>query len=253
MGTYMQVEKQVVRRHKLKGKDYRANIHQLEAAGDEYEQALAHRKIAQRLKSVKEIQAAVLRGDKPEVEFQVAPELSKDLTLKLYKWILIAHLYLYYMTIQTFIATTEDGDLAEIPALLNALEPKKAERRYSRLLRNRNELLRRLHVTRKPGEDYRIVLQKAYYTYRTKDKLFGDNITTWIQNYAKLQELVYSRTVIPEFTKDPQDMSESEVAALQALIFEKYCNVQVSPTSLPCRLDCLCFERRRGPSSLSET
>jgi len=70
-----------------------------------------------------------LKGDKIVVDFEVAPELTKEKTLKLYKLILSSHLHLHYTSVQK--ALKENPKLAaeDLQSVVDSDDDEKAKRR----------------------------------------------------------------------------------------------------------------------------
>jgi hypothetical protein len=71
-------------------------------------------------------------------------------------------------------------------------------------------MLRKHNIPQQPGEDYRITLQKAFYTYRSRDRDFQAQITALLKIHEVLQHRVYSMLEVPEFVKDPMEMTDEE-------------------------------------------
>ena len=65
-------------------------------------------------------------------------------------------------------------------------------------------------IPKKDKEDYRIVLQRAYFTYRCTAEDFERQNEEMLDNYDTLKRLIFSKAIVPEFTKDPIDMEKGE-------------------------------------------
>ncbi len=155
-------------------------------------------------------------GARPTVVFDFDPSLTKPLTLTLYKWILCAHLYLHYQAIYNYLDTHEDITKEEMVKLIGDLEPEKVKRR--------NRLIKRMGIKRRPGEDYRTIMQKAFYTYRSTDDEFDMQVQHMLSFHGLLQQLVYAKIPLMEFEKDPFKMTVAEFEKFYNALFEKYGN-----------------------------
>lgn len=69
------------------------------------------------------------RGEKLTVEFRVAPELNKRVTLLLYKWILMSHVYMYYQAFRKELAPKDLITQDDTAMFLSSKDPEKAVRR----------------------------------------------------------------------------------------------------------------------------
>ncbi len=144
----------------------------------------------------------MMQKKRPVVSFELAPQLTKRVTVLLYRWILVSHLYMYYTAIQDEVKSHPEMSRDDILAITDRKEGEKVQRR--------NALMERYNVDHRQGEEYRITLQKAYYTYKGSDEEFDKEMTKMIQDYSVLLGKMYSMEKIPEFVKDPFDMQEKE-------------------------------------------
>ncbi len=87
------------------------------------------REIIRKLVAIENLMKKAAAGEKPVVNFKIAPELTKRVTLLLYKWILLSHIYLYYRGVQD--AVKEKGNIGaeEIPDIFAKKEDEKIKRR----------------------------------------------------------------------------------------------------------------------------
>jgi len=193
--TMEEVEKAVCSRNNWDVDEYYAEIERRAKLNDP--------EILKRTQLVEDILAKVAKGEKPVIEFKKAPELTKRVTLILYKWILISHAYLYYRAVQEELKEKSEIRPEDIQDIFAKKEPEKIERR--------NELIKKYNVTKKPSEDYRIALQKAYFTYITNDEEFDKQIFELLELYNVLMKLICAGAIIPEFSKDPFELTESEL------------------------------------------
>jgi hypothetical protein len=85
--------------------------------------------IKSRLDKLAKYIEGVLKGDSIKVEFPISPELTKEMTLNLYKIILISHLHLFYMGIQKLLKENPKATLEEITGVIEQNEDGKIKRR----------------------------------------------------------------------------------------------------------------------------
>eukprot|EP00831_Metopus_contortus_P070760 TRINITY_DN6472_c0_g1_i1.p2 TRINITY_DN6472_c0_g1~~TRINITY_DN6472_c0_g1_i1.p2 ORF type:complete len:233 (+),score=34.39 TRINITY_DN6472_c0_g1_i1:183-881(+) len=170
--------------------------------------------ILYRLNMIGIITDQMKNGNKITVRFKLAPQLTKALTLSLYKQILISQIYLHYTEIQNYIKKNANIQMDQIASLVAGLE--------DRVTEIRNELLERSHVEKAPTEDFRYVLQKAFYTHRTNDQEFEECATKMLVLYSTLQKMVYSQVIIPEFKVNPRSMTLEEFELFYSFLEAKY-------------------------------
>ena len=82
------------------------------------------------LNKIEELTEKVAAGEKPVVKFNVIPELTKEMTAVLYKWILCCHLYMFYEAIQEALKANEYLPNQEIADIVERKDPEKVKRRY---------------------------------------------------------------------------------------------------------------------------
>ncbi len=161
---------------------------------------------------------------KPILEFDLAQELTARVTLLLYKWILVSHLYMYYKAIQEELK-------------LRAISPDEArmiaDKKETEKVERRNGLMERYKVSLRPHEEYRIALQKAYYTHKGRDAVFDQDITKMVDDYAVLTEVVYSTASVPEFAKDPFEMEEAEFEEFYKRLVAAYPGAKAAEPVVP--------------------
>eukprot|EP01022_Parablepharisma_sp_SALTPOND_P005175 TRINITY_DN121861_c1_g1_i1.p1 TRINITY_DN121861_c1_g1~~TRINITY_DN121861_c1_g1_i1.p1 ORF type:complete len:295 (+),score=47.39 TRINITY_DN121861_c1_g1_i1:576-1460(+) len=190
------------------------------------------REITKRLANSEALIKKAANGEKPVVEFKMASEFTRRVTLLLYKWILISHVYMYYRGVQDEVKKRLEISPDDIQEIFIRKEEDKIRRRYDCQKcqsQNRNDLIKRYYATGKPNEDYRIALQRAYFTYLTNDELFEKEINELLDLHTILMKLVTSTAVIPEFEIDPFDMREDEFEKLYEKLYNDY--VKPIPTA----------------------
>ena len=144
-------------------------------------------------------------GEKPVVSFEMAPELTKEVTMQLYKWIMLSNAYVEYESVKG------------ISKIMDNVQRKE-------------DLVRRFNVTIKENENYAITLQRAFFTYRTHDEEFEVKVKE-ISNLKKILNSILSvhnesnEVVIPEFEKDPFEMGKEEMEALYDKMIKAYVDV----------------------------
>ena len=89
-----------------------------------------YREVIKRIRNLEELIDRVLTGQNPSITFKFNPSLTKPLTLSLYKWVLLSHLYLHHRAIQKFLETHEDITNEDVAKLIEELESEKKKRRY---------------------------------------------------------------------------------------------------------------------------
>ena len=70
-----------------------------------------------------------LKGEKITVKFDIVPELTKEMTLRLYKMILASHLHLYYTSVQDKLKENPKATAEELQAVVDAEDSHKIKRR----------------------------------------------------------------------------------------------------------------------------
>lgn len=139
------------------------------------------------------------KGEKIVVDFEVPKELTKEKTLKLYKLILMAHLHLHYNAIQKYLAKYPNASPEEIQEIIDEGEIEKEKRR--------DQIMEKEMITKKPDEDYRMILHAAYYSYITHDTEFEKQMQNILSLYYNLLRMVKDKTEIPELKLDPVTMN----------------------------------------------
>jgi hypothetical protein len=71
----------------------------------------------------------VKEGKKPVITFSFDPKLTKAVTLKLYRWILMSHLFLQYVKIQECYSSQGDINATLVKKILEDIADEKAKRR----------------------------------------------------------------------------------------------------------------------------
>eukprot|EP01022_Parablepharisma_sp_SALTPOND_P032437 TRINITY_DN844_c0_g1_i3.p1 TRINITY_DN844_c0_g1~~TRINITY_DN844_c0_g1_i3.p1 ORF type:complete len:499 (+),score=101.15 TRINITY_DN844_c0_g1_i3:167-1663(+) len=213
------VEKAVCKR---KGWNVEEYIQEVKALEDENDA-----EVIKRIDTLDGLIEKVLAGKELSIVFSFDRKLNKSLTLSLYKWILCSYLYLHHRGIHNYLEIHEDITSDELTKLTENLEPENVKRRYSFFLLQwyRNALVKKVGVKKQPGEDYWITIQKAFYTYKSRDEEFKSQVTKVLELHSILQKLVYSKVRIPEFEKDPYDMELEEVEKFYEEMMNKYENM----------------------------
>lgn len=70
-----------------------------------------------------------LKGEPIQVNFEVVPELTKEMTLKLYKLLLTSHLHLHYMTVQKYLKENPNASSDNLADVIENDEEEKLKRR----------------------------------------------------------------------------------------------------------------------------
>lgn len=203
--SLVKIEKNVASSHKWDYTEYEDEIKKYEEKGD--------KEILTALNTTEEMINTAVLGQKLSLKFTIAPELTKPFTLLLYQWILFSHSYLHYIKIHEFLKGTSRAEPAEIAKVIEKAEPEKIKRR--------NSLCARYKISKKPQEEYRIALQKAYYTYKLSDPEFEKNIALLFKVHGIIQKNVTQQKIVPELTKDPLEMTEEEFKQFYAELCEK--------------------------------
>ncbi len=87
---------------------------------------------------------------------------------------------------------------------------------------DRNKLLKHNGVRKEAGDDYRNVIQKAFYTYRCNDERFEQTVREMLKIHAVLQQKIYVAEKLPEFERDPYEMGMDEFQKWYDTLVEKY-------------------------------
>lgn len=139
------------------------------------------------------------KGEKIVVDFEVPKELTKEKTLKLYKLILMSHLHLHYTSVQKYLAKYSNASTRELEQVIDEDEVERVKRR--------EKIMEKEMITRRPDEDYRMILHAAYYTYLTHDSEFEKQIHKILSLYQNLLHMVKDKADIPELKLDPITMN----------------------------------------------
>jgi len=87
---------------------------------------------------------------------------------------------------------------------------------------NRSDVLKRLKVPKREDEDYKIILQKAYFSYRFTDRDFEKQIDEVVQLHVGLQRIINNGATIRELKNDPYEMAESEFDTFYSNLIKEY-------------------------------
>lgn len=187
------VEAQTCAQYDWQIEEYYAEIARRERANDPELKAL--------LATIEELVKKAIDGEKPVVNFEIPAGLSKEVTLNILRWTMLADIYVEHKHAQNSIINTGET-------------------------RRKEDLLRRFNLAMRTGESYTITLQRAYFTYRTNDEEF-DTKAREIVNLKLILETLISRGIaIKEFVKDPFEMGKKEMEELYDKVIEKYMNVR---------------------------
>eukprot|EP00826_Nyctotherus_ovalis_P061918 TRINITY_DN886_c0_g1_i4.p1 TRINITY_DN886_c0_g1~~TRINITY_DN886_c0_g1_i4.p1 ORF type:complete len:286 (+),score=110.22 TRINITY_DN886_c0_g1_i4:208-1065(+) len=139
------------------------------------------------------------KGEKIVVDFEFPKELTKEKTLKLYKLILMTHLHLHYTSVQKYLVKYSNASTRELEQVIDEDEVERVKRR--------EKIMEKEMITRKPDEDYRMILHAAYYTYLTHDPEFEKQIQKILSLYQNLLHMIKDKAEIPELKLDPITMN----------------------------------------------
>ena len=140
-------------------------------------------------------------GKKIVVNFEVSPELTKENTLLIYKWTILFNNYWKYINV-------------------HGINPR------SICSSSNDVLLKQFKITTLPHENFSLALQRAYYTYCTNDKEFDNKAKEIINLKKTLDYLINTSIEIPEYSKDPFEMTETELNKLYNDLCKTYNNPQ---------------------------
>ena len=87
--------------------------------------------IIRRVNTLENIATTLLAGEKLIVQFTFDPILTKELTITLYRWILISHLYILYQEIRKHTGIGETIDKKKYNEIMESLDGQKEIRRYN--------------------------------------------------------------------------------------------------------------------------
>lgn len=161
------------------------------------------------------------KGEPIQVECEVAPELTKEMTLNLYKLLLTSHLHLHYVEVQKYLKDHPKATAEEISSVIEDNEEQKITRR--------NELLTKYKISKKEDQDYRVVLNSAYYSYTTHDQEFKKRMDNILKLNSSLMKMIKDKEIIPELKLDPATMVPALFEQFYNRLELKYINgVQVA-------------------------
>lgn len=89
---------------------------------------------------------------------------------------------------------------------------------------SRIDILKKFKLKGKAGEDYRILLLKARYTYQTNVPDYENDMYQIAALHQTFQQNIMQGNIIPEFIKDPCDMTETEFDDFYNKLRKKYTN-----------------------------
>lgn len=213
--VFLRCENTVCQRYNIPLQDYYDIVRSRELAKDEYVNLQnLRREVVRRLRTIEEVIGKAVAGKYPTVRFEFGAELTKERTIQAFKLIISSHTYVYYKAVQSYVAERGEIEQGEAWTLLEGLVETKKIRR--------NAILQRMRVHKGRGEDYRVLLEKAYYTYSGEDKEFAAKMESIIQFQAGLKRLIASAVTLPALERDPFKMSEEEFAAFYDQLLKEY-------------------------------
>ena len=72
---------------------------------------------------------------------------------------------------------------------------------------HRDTLLEKEKISKKPGQDYRYILNCAYYTYLTQDAEFEKQMQKVMKLYTSLFNMIIEKNTMQELKLDPLSMN----------------------------------------------
>lgn len=79
-----------------------------------------------------------------------------------------------------------------------------------------------MNIPKKSHQDYRTVLNGAYYTYSTHDEIFKTEMDGVLQLYNSIYQLILSKALIDELKLDPMTMDETLFNEFYKRLEQKY-------------------------------
>ena len=138
-------------------------------------------------------------GEKPVVTFKISPELTKPVTLTLYKWIMLSNAYIKHKDIHY---TVENSS--------------------SVMLKRKQDLVNRFNIPINQRKSYAITLQSAYFTYYTNDEEFERKAKEMVSLNKVLNTLLSAGAMIPEFEQDPFELSKEGIEVFYDTMINEY-------------------------------
>lgn len=188
----LQLEEDICAIHGVDIKTYYDEVQRRDNAQD--------KEIQSRLDKLGKLIEDSVNGKPIVVDFTLSPELTKEKTLFLYKMLLISHLHIHYLSVSKYLKEHENATPEELQEVIDADEVEKRKRR--------NELAQKHKIVKTPSQDYRSVLQRAYYTYLTHDEDFKKQIQKLLFIHKRLVNKLINKELVAElkldaFTMDP--------------------------------------------------
>jgi len=161
-----------------------------------------------------ELFTRAINGKMPKITFDFSHKLTEEVTLKLYKWITLSDIYEDLRILKSRNNNTKDiRTLREIEA---------TRKKYLLALYYRKLLLNRFNIHTFPNEDYKLTIDRAYFTYFTNNPEFEKKVKE-LQNFIEiLKKKVNNKEKIPEFGKDLLELEENELEDLYNWLHFKY-------------------------------
>eukprot|EP00826_Nyctotherus_ovalis_P063740 TRINITY_DN9348_c0_g3_i2.p1 TRINITY_DN9348_c0_g3~~TRINITY_DN9348_c0_g3_i2.p1 ORF type:complete len:358 (-),score=120.09 TRINITY_DN9348_c0_g3_i2:137-1210(-) len=175
------------------------------------------RKIIDLFKKIDTFLPNSANGVMPRIRFAFPRELTEEVTLKLFKWVMLSDSYEAFKNAELLASSAPEAEKKQV-----------IEERSKESSRKKDLLLRRFNVSIYPNENYKLTIQRAYFTYFTNDQEF-ERKAKELQSLNKvLINLLASYKKVPEFNKDPFEMEEDELERL----YIRLCSLYLYPQSL---------------------
>ena len=104
----LELEHDICALHEINIEKYYEDVTFYDTTGD--------KDVKSRLDRLGKLIEVALVGDKIQVQFPIVPELTKEVTLNLYKLILTSHLHLHYDSVQKFLKDNPKASIEELQA-----------------------------------------------------------------------------------------------------------------------------------------
>ena len=165
------------------------------------------------LKKVEDLIESIVDMRKPQITFRLPPELDKETTTILYKWLMLIRTYARYSNIKLSMQYKDKPK----EKFIEELKRKEKERHE-----HEEQLVKRFKVGVMPSEDYKLTMKRAYFTYLTNDYEFEREMERVGILEEALVQCVYADTEIEEFNEDPYELTQAEAISLCDSLYTKY-------------------------------
>eukprot|EP00826_Nyctotherus_ovalis_P066874 TRINITY_DN9937_c0_g2_i20.p1 TRINITY_DN9937_c0_g2~~TRINITY_DN9937_c0_g2_i20.p1 ORF type:complete len:404 (-),score=106.00 TRINITY_DN9937_c0_g2_i20:300-1511(-) len=143
------------------------------------------------------------RGKATENIFTCDQRYSKELSIDMLRWILLADVYVDYREAFLLLRGSESVSKRQFDELRKANAPKKVARRAI-ILKRKFKDSEYFHANNE--------LKRAFCKYRLEDKDFDESAGRLLRLCGILEELTCEKQVVPEFQRDPYDLRFEEVS-----------------------------------------